>query len=105
MEKKMHTMFPTVAVQPPIAAKAKGAVITDVTGKEYLDFSSGVAVVNIGHGVEEIKEAVVEQMHFIRFGEVWIFRQKGWKGMLYERGLRGICIPKSLQGHCLIWRR
>lgn len=67
MSEKIYTMFPTLAVQPPVAAKAKGVVITDENGKEYLDFSSGVAVVNIGHGVQEIKDAVVEQMDKFSF--------------------------------------
>lgn len=53
----------------PIAAKrAKGALIEDVDGNTYLDFTSGVGVVNTGHCHPEIVEAVQEQaselMHF-----------------------------------------
>mgnify|MGYP001025373011 CR=1 FL=1 len=29
--------------------KAKGAIITDVEGKEYIDFAGGIGVNNIGH--------------------------------------------------------
>lgn len=67
MKNKVTLMFPTLAVQPPKAVSAKGAVITDETGKEYLDCSSGVAVAGIGHGVEEVTEAVVEQMNKVSF--------------------------------------
>ena len=67
MEKKVTLMFPTLAVQPPKAVSGKGAVITDDTGKEYLDCSSGVAVAGIGHGVEEVTAAVVEQMNKVSF--------------------------------------
>ena len=28
---------------------AKGAIITDVQGKEYIDFAGGIAVMNVGH--------------------------------------------------------
>lgn len=67
MKNKITLMFPTLAVQPPKAVSAKGAIIVDETGKEYLDCSSGVAVVGIGHGVKEITEAVVEQMSKVSF--------------------------------------
>ena len=30
-------------------SKAAGAVITDVQGQEYIDFSGGIAVMNVGH--------------------------------------------------------
>lgn len=60
--KRITTVFPTLAKQPIKAVSAKGITITDENGKEYLDFSSGVAVVGIGHGVQEVTDAVVEQM-------------------------------------------
>lgn len=41
--------------------KARGAVITDVEGKEYLDFYAGVGVLNIGHCPEPVVKAVQRQ--------------------------------------------
>lgn len=41
--------------------KASGAVITDVEGKEYLDFYAGVGVLNIGHCPEPVVKAVQSQ--------------------------------------------
>lgn len=67
MSGKIHTMFPTLASQPPVAVKAEGARIWDNTGKEYLDCSAGVCVVNIGHGVKEIADAVYRQMQDFSF--------------------------------------
>ena len=67
MSKKVNTMFPTLAEQPTKAVSAKGCVITDENGKEYLDCSAGVSVVGIGHGVQEIRDAVVEQMDKVSF--------------------------------------
>ncbi len=67
MSKEINTIFPTLAVQPPIAARAEGVTITDTEGKEYLDFSSGVSVVGIGHGVKEVRDAVAAQMDQFSF--------------------------------------
>jgi 4-aminobutyrate aminotransferase len=44
--------------------KAKDMFIWDVDGKKYLDFTSSVAVMNIGHDNPEIKKAMVEQFKF-----------------------------------------
>ncbi|SHI76765.1 4-aminobutyrate--2-oxoglutarate transaminase [Propionispora hippei] len=41
--------------------KASGAVITDVEGKEYLDFYAGVGVLNIGHCPAPVVKAVQNQ--------------------------------------------
>jgi adenosylmethionine-8-amino-7-oxononanoate aminotransferase len=42
----------------PIIIKGEGAYLYDSLGKNYLDASGGAAVVNIGHGVKEIAEAI-----------------------------------------------
>jgi 4-aminobutyrate aminotransferase / (S)-3-amino-2-methylpropionate transaminase / 5-aminovalerate transaminase len=44
-----------------VAAKAKGAVITDVEGREYIDFAGGIGVVNIGHNSPRVVAAIKEQ--------------------------------------------
>ncbi|WP_378952370.1 4-aminobutyrate--2-oxoglutarate transaminase [Pelosinus sp. sgz500959] len=41
--------------------KASGAVITDVDGKEYLDFYAGVGVLNVGHCPEPVVKAIQKQ--------------------------------------------
>lgn len=41
--------------------KASGAVITDVEGKEYLDFYAGVGVLNAGHCPEPVVKAIQQQ--------------------------------------------
>ncbi|MBP2656726.1 MAG: 4-aminobutyrate aminotransferase [Firmicutes bacterium] len=43
------------------AEKASGAVITDVEGKEYLDFYAGVGVLNIGHCPPPVVKAIQQQ--------------------------------------------
>ncbi len=40
---------------------AKGAVLTDVEGKEYIDFAGGIAVMNVGHSHPKVVAAIKEQ--------------------------------------------
>ncbi len=40
---------------------AKGAIITDVDGRELIDFAGGIGVVNAGHCPEPVVEAIREQ--------------------------------------------
>jgi adenosylmethionine-8-amino-7-oxononanoate aminotransferase len=45
-----------------IIVKAKGVWLEDSDGKKYLDGMAGLWCSNVGHGREEIAEAVYEQM-------------------------------------------
>ncbi|WP_434168865.1 acetylornithine transaminase [Peribacillus frigoritolerans] len=58
----MSSLFPTYARWNIEPRKASGLKITSVTGKEYLDFTSGIGVVNLGHCHEKVKTAVTEQL-------------------------------------------
>ena len=52
----------------PIAVEyAKGVYLYDYNGKRYLDFSSGLMNVNIGHGDQRITEAVTKQMQLVSY--------------------------------------
>ena len=44
------------------AAKAENATISDVDGKRYIDFTSGIAVVNTGHLHPKVTAAVAKQL-------------------------------------------
>jgi 4-aminobutyrate aminotransferase / (S)-3-amino-2-methylpropionate transaminase / 5-aminovalerate transaminase len=50
------------SVVPIVVEKAKGATITDVNGREYLDCFSGISVVNAGHGNADVIAAAKSQM-------------------------------------------
>jgi 4-aminobutyrate aminotransferase/(S)-3-amino-2-methylpropionate transaminase len=41
---------------------AKGAIIKDVEGREYIDFAGGIAVMNVGHSHPRIVSAIKEQV-------------------------------------------
>ncbi|MFT5138828.1 MAG: 4-aminobutyrate aminotransferase/(S)-3-amino-2-methylpropionate transaminase [Lysobacterales bacterium] len=47
---------------PIYVAKAKNAELWDVEGKRYIDFGSGIAVVNTGHSHPDIVKAVQSQV-------------------------------------------
>jgi len=51
------------AGEPVIVARAKGCVITDVHGKDYLDLTAGYFVNNAGHCHPRIIEAATQQLH------------------------------------------
>ncbi len=52
----------------PIAVKyAEGVYLYDYDGKRYIDFSSGLMNVNIGHGNQRVTDAVVKQMQEVAF--------------------------------------
>src|SRR3990172_5834509 len=48
--------------EPMIFVKGRGAVITDVQGREYLDGLSGLWNTNVGHGRAELAQAAEAQM-------------------------------------------
>src|SRR5882757_4238187 len=49
--------------EPVIIAKARGCVVTDIHGKDYLDLTAGYFVNNAGHCHPRIIEAVTKQLH------------------------------------------
>ena len=46
---------------PGFAESADGVTLTDVDGRVYLDFASGISVMNVGHGHPRVTAAIVEQ--------------------------------------------
>ena len=65
-----HTLFSWSKQKgiAPIAVKhAEGVYLYDYDGKRYIDFSSGLMNVNIGHGNQRITDAVVKQMQEVSY--------------------------------------
>jgi len=52
---------------PLIIESGKGAVITDIDGKQYIDGQGGLWNVNAGHGRKEIIEAITEQLNSLQY--------------------------------------
>lgn len=51
----------------PVAVSGNGCYLTDATGKHYFDGSGGAAVSCLGHGDEEIIEAIKAQLDCLEF--------------------------------------
>src|SRR6187551_467157 len=65
-----HTLFSWSKQKgiAPIAVKyAEGVYMYDYDGKRYIDFSSGLMNVNIGHGDQRITNAVIKQMQEVSY--------------------------------------
>lgn len=57
-----HVFSRAPARNLPVAVSANGAWITDADGNRYLDGAGGAIVVNVGHGVASVIDAVREQL-------------------------------------------
>ncbi|MFC5401709.1 acetylornithine transaminase [Cohnella soli] len=55
-------LFSTYARFPITLVKGKGSRLWDDQGKEYIDFMSGLAVTNLGHVPDAVKNAIVQQL-------------------------------------------
>jgi 4-aminobutyrate aminotransferase/(S)-3-amino-2-methylpropionate transaminase len=49
-----------------VIASAKGATLTDVDGREVLDFATGIGVLSVGHSRPEVIAAVIEQVQALQ---------------------------------------
>jgi len=47
---------------PLVVDRAKGSIIRDIDGKEYIDFVAGIAVMNAGYSNPEVKAAISAQL-------------------------------------------
>jgi adenosylmethionine-8-amino-7-oxononanoate aminotransferase len=62
-----HLIKPYLDDTYPTVDYGKGVYVYDKEGKKYLDASSGAVTANIGHGMEEILQAIVHQAKKIAF--------------------------------------
>jgi adenosylmethionine-8-amino-7-oxononanoate aminotransferase len=62
-----YLIKPSLDAQYPMIDYGKGVFLFDKQGKKYLDACSGAVTANIGHGVEEIIEAMHEQAKKVSF--------------------------------------
>ncbi|QII06867.1 aspartate aminotransferase family protein [Rhodococcoides fascians A25f] len=60
-------------VTPPIITRGEGSTIWDSNGKSYIDGLSGLFVVQVGHGREELAEAAAKQATELAFFPLWSY--------------------------------
>ena len=53
---------PLAVNMPIVAAEARGALLTDVDGNTFVDFTGGVGVLNVGHSHPHVVAAAQEQL-------------------------------------------
>jgi acetylornithine/N-succinyldiaminopimelate aminotransferase len=63
VQQGQSSLFPTYARFPITLVKGEGSRVWDNTGKEYIDLMSGIAVTNLGHAPEQVKEKLIEQLN------------------------------------------
>jgi adenosylmethionine-8-amino-7-oxononanoate aminotransferase len=56
-----HVLYRDLERDYPLVDHGEGVYLYDRDGNRYLDFGAGIAVVNIGYGVPEIVEAMLQQ--------------------------------------------
>ncbi len=54
-------------IAPIAVERAEGVYLYDYDGKRYIDFSSGLMNVNIGHGDQRVTDAVIKQMQQVAY--------------------------------------
>uniref|UniRef100_UPI0031D10D3D aspartate aminotransferase family protein n=1 Tax=Mycobacterium sp. TaxID=1785 RepID=UPI0031D10D3D len=58
-------------ITPPIITRGEGVTIFDDAGKSYLDGLSGLFVVQVGHGRDELAEAAAAQARTLAYFPLW----------------------------------
>src|SRR5438067_13472979 len=71
--------------EPMIYVRGRGATISDIGGKEYLDGLSGLWNVNVGHGRTELADAAAEQMKELAYCSGFVGSSNVPSIMLAER--------------------
>jgi acetylornithine/N-succinyldiaminopimelate aminotransferase len=62
VEEKGSALFPSYSRYPLSLVKGHGSWLWDDQGNRYLDFMSGLAVTNLGHAPEKVREKVKAQL-------------------------------------------
>src|SRR3989442_2099767 len=64
----MSNVFPRVFGRDlPTVVRGEGAVLWDAEGRRYLDASGGAIVVGIGHGDQDVVEAMARQARQVAY--------------------------------------
>lgn len=85
----------------PVAERAEGIYLFDKDGKRYLDGSAGSSVVvNIGHGVKSVRDAMYAQAQKVSFAAPHVFTNEP-----LLRLARAVAehAPGSMKNNCRTW--
>lgn len=68
----------------PVVARGTGALLFDTDGRRYLDGSGGAIVVGIGHGVEEVGDAIAKQSKLVAYAHGTAFTSSALEDYIAE---------------------
>lgn len=71
--KHSHVFYRKFKHSKPSVARGEGIYLWDTEGKRYIDASGGAVVVNIGHGVKEIADAIARQAADVAYAHATMF--------------------------------
>src|SRR5438477_9401381 len=60
--REQHVARGVTTAHPVVVARAQGARIWDVDGREYLDFVGGIGALNVGHSHPRVVAAATAQL-------------------------------------------
>src|ERR1700690_1005713 len=62
LRRKQQVVADPLSIYAPVVVEsARGATVTDVAGKPFIDFMGGVGCLNVGHAHPRVTAAVQEQ--------------------------------------------
>ncbi len=73
MTQHSHVFYRKHKSPKPIVSHGEGIYLWDTDGKRYIDASGGAVVVNVGHGVRQIAEAIGEQAARVGYAHATMF--------------------------------
>jgi adenosylmethionine-8-amino-7-oxononanoate aminotransferase len=73
MSSATHVFHRQLQTMPPIAVGARGVIITDREGRQYLDASGGAAVSCLGHGHPDVLAAMHAQIDRLAYAHTSFF--------------------------------
>ncbi|WP_038056815.1 aminotransferase class III-fold pyridoxal phosphate-dependent enzyme [Thermus amyloliquefaciens] len=76
---KKHVLTPWVAqasLNPPLVVRGEGVWLYDQEGRRYLDLSSGLVALNLGHGHPRLVRAIAEQAATLAYAAPSLFHDK-----------------------------
>lgn len=68
-----HVFYRRMSFPRPMAARGEGIYLFDTDGRRYIDASGGPVLVNIGHGVDEVVQAIAEQAQQVAYVHASMF--------------------------------
>jgi len=86
--------------EKPLIARGEGIYLYDQEGKRYLDGAAGAAVVNLGHGLQDIIKAMSEQAQLVSYAAPTVFAHQSVLDLGAAISARA---PGALKGNCRTW--